>query len=234
MFTTVFSRQRVRHESPDQDRRGPPDPAETPDRRSPLPGTQFSCRKSRSNRRGYTLIELLTVVTVIGILASIVVPSMSNGTSTSLKAAGRILAADLRLASDLSMQYNTQYTVTFNVSTNQYQLTLSGAGNPPPLQNPQAPPGTAAGVYVVSVGQIDGIATDSRGVRLLGAKLKTSGQSVTNISFGSLGGTVPSRTDDTEIWLIYGPNTNPMYLRLTVSALTGQVWMDQPTQYPPS
>ena len=156
---------------------------------------------------------------------------MSAGSSTRLKSAGRILAADLRLASDLAIQYNTQYTVTFNISQNKYQLTLSGSGNPPPLQNPQAPPGTPAGIYVVSVGLIDGVVTDLHGVRLLGAKLKTSGQSVTNISFGSLGGTGPSRTDDTEIWLVDGPDWNPIFVRLTVSALTGQVWMDQPAQY---
>lgn len=176
----------------------------------------------------------MTVVTVIGILASIALPAMSNGSSIGLKSAGRVLASDLRLASDLSVQYGTQYTVTLDLTRNQYQLTLTGPGNPPALQNPQAPPGTPAGTYVVSIGAIDGNSTESQGVRLLGAKLKTSGQSVTNISFGSLGGTGPARTEDTEIWLIYGPTWNPQYLRLTVTAITGQVWMDRPTTYPDS
>ena len=188
--------------------------------------------KKIASRRAYTLVELLMVITVVGILATIVVPAMSSGASVSLKSAGRILASDLRLAADLAIQYSTQYTVTFDVAKNQYQLTLTGPGNPPALQNPQAPPGTAAGIYIVSVGQIDGNGSDLRGVRLLAAKLKTSGQSVTNISFGLLGGTGPALTEDTEIWLTYGATTNPMYLRLTVTAMTGQVWMDQPTKYP--
>jgi len=183
-------------------------------------------------RSGYTLIEMMIVMTVIGILASIVLPAMSNGASIGLKSAGRILASDLRLASDLAVQYGTQYTVTFNLAKNQYQLTLTGPGNPPALQNPQAPPGTPAGTYVVSIGAIDGNSADLNGVRLLGAKLKTSGQTVTDISFGSLGGTGPARTDDTEIWLTYGPNWNPQYLRITVTAVTGQVWMDTPTTFP--
>lgn len=182
----------------------------------------------------YTLIEMMIVMTVIGILASIVLPAIGSGPSVGLMAAGRILASDLRLASDLAVQYGTQYTITFDGAKNQYQLTLTGSGNPPALQNPQAPPGTPAGVYIVSIGQIDGISTDSNGVRLLTAKLKAGGQSVTNISFGSLGGTGPGRTDDTEIWLTCGPNQNPQYLRITVTAITGQVWMDRPTTYPAS
>lgn len=183
---------------------------------------------------GYTLIEMLIVMTVIGILATIVLPAIGNGPSVGLMAAGRILASDLRLASDLAVQYGTQYTVTFDSTKNQYQLTLTGSGNPPALQNPQAPPGTPAGVYIVSIGQIDGNNTDSKGVRLLTAKLKAGGQSVTNISFGPLGGTGPGRTDDTEIWLVYGPSQQPQYLRITVTAITGQVWMDRPTSYPAS
>lgn len=198
------------------------------------PGEHTTIRKSDRSRFGHTLIELLTVITVVGILATVSIPAMSNGASVGLKSAGRVLASDLRLASDLAVQYGTQYTITFDLTKNQYQLALTGPGNPPPLQNPQAPPGTPAGTYIVSVGQIDGNATDLNGVRLLGVKLKTSGQSVTNISLGALGGTGPARTDDTEIWLIYGPTWNPQYLRLTVTAITGQVWADRPTTYPGS
>lgn len=183
-------------------------------------------------RSGHTLIETLTVVTVISILATIAIPAATDGASIGLKAAGRILATDLRLASDLAIQYSTEYTITFDLTKNQYQLALTGPGNPPPLQNPYAPAGTPAGTYIVSIGQIDGNGADSYGVRLLGAKLKTAGTSVTNISLGSLGGTGPARTDDTEIWLIYGPTWKAQYLRLTVTAATGQVWMDQPKTYP--
>lgn len=189
-------------------------------------------RQSPPSRSGHTLIEMLIVMTVIGILATIALPAVSNSSSTSLKSAGRIVASDLRLASDLAVQYGTQYTLTFDLTKNQYQLALTGPGNPPPLQNPYAPSGTPAGTYIVSIGQIDGNSADSNGVRLLGAKLKTGGQSVNNISLGSLGGTGPARTDDTEIWLMNGPTWNPQYLRLTVTAVTGQVWMDQPKTYP--
>lgn len=194
-----------------------------------------SCRsfhRLRPPRTGHSLFEVLIVITVIGILATIALPATSNNQSAALKSAGRILASDLRLASDLSIQYGTQYTVTCDIAKNQYQLALTGPGNPPLPRNPSPGRAATASGYIVSIGQIDGNSRDSHGVRLLGAKLKTGTQSVTNISFGALGGTGPARADDTEVWLIDGPPWNPIYLRLTVAAGTGQVSMDQPTTYP--
>lgn len=197
-------------------------------------GLEMILRFTRFRRSGHTLIEMLMIMTVVGILASIVIPAMSTGSSVGLTAAGRVLASDLRLASDLSIQYSTQYTVTFDVVNNQYRLTLTGPGNPPALQNPYDQAGGATGTYIVPIGQFGGSSATRQGIRLLGANLKTSGQSVGNITFGSLGGTVPARTDDTQIWLISGPTTNPQYVRLTVTAATGQVWMDRPATFPAS
>ncbi len=181
---------------------------------------------------GYTLVEMMIVIVILGILATVAVPAMNNQSTTGLKSAGRVFASDLRLASDLAVQYGTEYTVDFDIARNQYQLRHSGTANPPPLHNPHAPPGTAVGVYVVELGPFGGNGTNPKGLRLLRAELKTSNQSVTNISFGPQGGTGPTRQDDTEIWLCRGSGNALEYLRLTVSAVTGQVWIDQPSAYP--
>lgn len=183
-------------------------------------------------RQGYTLVEMLIVVLIISIVATVAVPAMSSAPAAGLKSAGRVFASDLRLASELAVQYGTEYTVDFDVTRNRYQLRHTGTASPPPLQNPQAPPGTAVGTYLVELGPFGGNGTTLNGLRLKGAELKTSDQSVTNITFGALGGTGPSRTDDTEIWLQRSTGGRSEYLRLTVSAVTGQVWIDQPTTYP--
>ncbi len=183
-------------------------------------------------RTGYTLVEMLIVVTIIGIVATVAIPTMSSAPAAGLKSAGRVFASDLRLASELAVQYGTEYTVDFDVTRNRFQLRHTGTGSPPPLQNPQAPPGTPVGTYLVELGSFGGNSTNPNGLRLKGAELKTSDQSVTNITFGPSGGTGPSRTDDTEIWLQSGTGGQSAFLRLTVSAVTGQVWLDQPTTYP--
>ena len=184
------------------------------------------------SRCGYTLVEMLMVVLIVSIVATVAIPAMSSAPASGLKSAGRVFASDLRLASELAVQYGTEYTVDFDVTRNRYQLRHTGTASPPPLQNPQAPPGTAIGTYLVELGSFGGNGTNPNGVRLKGAELKTSDQSVTNITFGPLGGTGPSRTDDTEIWLQRGTGGQSEYLRLTVSAVTGQVWLDQPATYP--
>ena len=182
--------------------------------------------------RGYTLVEMLMVVVIVGIVATVAIPAMSSAPAAGLKSAGRVFASDLRLASELAVQYGTEYTVDFDVARNRYQLRHTGTASPPPLHNPQAPPGTPVGTYLVELGSFGGNGTNHNGLRLMGAELKTSDQSMTNITFGPLGGTGPSRTDDTEIWLQRGTGKQSEYLRLTVSAVTGQVWLDQPSAYP--
>jgi prepilin-type N-terminal cleavage/methylation domain-containing protein len=188
--------------------------------------------KSAHCCRGYTLVEMLIVIVIVSIVATVAIPAMSSAPAAGLKAAGRVFASDLRLAAELAVQYGTDYSIDFDVARNRYQLRHTGTGSPPALQNPQAPPGTPIGMYLVELGPFGGNGKNLNGLRLIGAELKTSNQSVTNINFGPLGGTVPSRPEDTEIWLQRGTGGQSEYLRLTVSAVTGQVWFDQPTTYP--
>lgn len=193
---------------------------------------QRTRNSSSVSRSGYTLIEVLIVVTILGIVASVAVPAMSSPSFHGLKSTGRVCASDLRLASQLAIQYGTTYTVDLDVSGNRYELRHTGTSNPPALQNPNAAPGSIAGKYVVEVGSFGENGSGTQGVRLIGAELKTSRQSVNNISFGPQGGTGPSRTEDTAIWFCRGTGANRQYLRLSVAAVTGQVWIDQPSTFP--
>src|SRR5262249_4166639 len=98
----------------------------------------------------------------------------------------------------------------------------------PALQNPLAG-NSGSGSYTVNVGSIGMAAGRSNGVRLAGAAQLTSGQSVTDVRFQPLGGTGPLRIQNTVIWLTQGTGSDTRYARLTVSWVTGQVWVDRPS-----
>ena len=69
-------------------------------------------------------------------------------------------------------------------------------------------------------------------VVLAGAALKTSKAAVTDVNFGPSGGTGPSRTQDTVIWLIQGKGNDRRSVLLTVSWLTGNVLVGDVLTFP--
>ena len=70
-------------------------------------------KKRMSNRKGFTLVELLVVVAIIGVLASIAIPRFTDATAT---ANGAKIQADLRSIDSAIMIYKagTAAAVTFD------------------------------------------------------------------------------------------------------------------------
>jgi prepilin-type N-terminal cleavage/methylation domain-containing protein len=64
--------------------------------------------------RGFTLIELVMVIVLIGILAAFVAPNLGNITSTNAGAFSDKLRADIRYAQNLAMTRNARARVYFN------------------------------------------------------------------------------------------------------------------------
>ena len=97
--------------------------------------------------------------------------------------------------------------------------------------NPLAGAGAAAGTYVVDLQRLGTTTVGDNGVRLSGAALKTSRTRVTDVTFGPLGGTGPARNEETVIWLTDSNGISTRYIRLTISWVTGQVWIDPPAMF---
>ena len=74
------------------------------------------------NRRGYTLIEVLITVTIMGLAAAIVVPNMMQGGSLGVQAGARMIIADLLFAQNEAMAQQSTRRVVFDTDNNTYRV----------------------------------------------------------------------------------------------------------------
>ena len=82
------------------------------------------------NRKGFTLIELVMVIVLIGILAVIAAPKLGNITSTNAGAFTDKLRADVRYAQNLAMTRNARTRVNFSTTSYSVLSSPSGTCNP--------------------------------------------------------------------------------------------------------
>jgi prepilin-type N-terminal cleavage/methylation domain-containing protein len=69
--------------------------------------------RPRAARRAYTLIEVLIVVTVLGIAAALVIPSMSQASVLRIQGAIRTLVADIAVAQSDAIAYQKGRAIVF-------------------------------------------------------------------------------------------------------------------------
>ena len=82
----------------------------------------LSHRKPRAFAGGFTLVEILAVIVILGIASAIIVPQMGTRDDMRAAAAARTLVADLIYAQNQAITTGRWVYVKFDVANNKYTL----------------------------------------------------------------------------------------------------------------
>lgn len=82
----------------------------------------MSARDWSGAARAYTLVEVLVVVTILGIAGMLVIPSLSQADVLRIQGAVRTIVSDLTYAQADALAYQEQRAVVFNDRENYYTL----------------------------------------------------------------------------------------------------------------
>lgn len=195
---------------------------------------QTFARQARLNQlaRGFSLMEMMVVLTILGILAALVIPYFETTAVDQLQAGATVLVADIDYARTLAIANGSDYRLTFQPATNRYQLTHSGSNS---LLNalPSSPFKSSTDSATTQTTRLDHLPLGSGELKLLGA-LRASGSPVelTDVTFTSLGSTVA--TEDTLVWLTSGLGAARRYVAVRVSAVSGLATVEPLTATAPT
>ena len=84
-------------------------------------------RKKQSIYNGFTLVEIIVVVVILGIAALIAVPMLSSAADMQVRAAANRLAADMDYAKGLAVTYQKNYSVVFYPASESYDIRETAA-----------------------------------------------------------------------------------------------------------
>ncbi len=194
--------------------------------------------KGRGGRAGYTLVELLIVVSILLVFAGLVIPRSDETGYDQLLSAARVLASDLAYARSLAVANNDQYLVSFSGSGNSYTLQYNGS-NPTLINLPSTPFRSPTDPPSQQIQRLADLPEVTASVKLVAAA-DVSGTlmtAVTNVQFNGLGGT--TRSDPTWIWLASGVGSIRRYLVITINPVTGltfdrDLFRLRPVQFAPA
>jgi prepilin-type N-terminal cleavage/methylation domain-containing protein len=170
-------------------------------------------------RSGFTLLELLIVVSLLTIMAAIALPSAAPSVGVQLASVAEVVAGDLAYGRSLAILNNDTYQFLFDVVHNQYTLEYSGSNSSlatlPP--NPFHASQDSATQFVVRVAQLPHIGPT---VSLYDVQeLTPSPVEATSVQFGPTGAT--TQTPSTVVWLTAGTGTVARYVSVTINPATG-------------
>jgi prepilin-type N-terminal cleavage/methylation domain-containing protein len=160
-------------------------------------------------RLGFTLVEVLVVVMILAILASVVVPVVSDSANAKLRGAATVLARDIQYVQSEALNTGQTLRIEF-IGKTQYRVVDPDGGpggSARVLPHPQSDAPAHGGMFVVDLSDPGPL----RGATITSAKF--GGQSY--LEFGRYGETISGG----EIVI----RTTDRQVRLSVSATTGAV-----------
>ena len=118
-------------------------------------------RAKGRTRGGFTLVEVLVVVAILGIAAGIVVPQMIDSGSLTIQGAARRVVADLLIAQNEAIAHGTTCRVVIDPENNSYTLTKEVGGSYEPLDLPWLQGGAGDVVDFDTNGRFQGVEIES-------------------------------------------------------------------------
>ena len=177
-------------------------------------------RPDPSGRRGFSLLELLLVVALIGILSAAALTRSDPDFTTQLQSAAQTVLNDLDYVRSLAVSNGEPYKLTFDPANNAYYYRHTG-----PTTSLDVLPGSAFHVSSDSGKQLTAnLASLPLGgavVTLAGATNPNgmSAQAATNVEFNALGGTTSLL--ETDLWLSIGAGRSTQYQKISINPVTG-------------
>jgi len=95
-----------------------------------------SCPGSGTSQRGFTLLEVMIVIVIVGVMAAIGIPSFSSWRENqAVRNAAQALLVQLKQARTLAMTENRTVSITFGVDANGSEQYTYDAGSSGPEKN---------------------------------------------------------------------------------------------------
>jgi prepilin-type N-terminal cleavage/methylation domain-containing protein len=110
-----------------------------------------------TRRGGFTLVELLMVITILIIAAAVVIPNIGSAGDAQAMSAARILSADIEVARDMALKTQRPHTVLFSSDLQSYKVVADYAGEAYAMADAIEHPAVEARAFEVTLAERNGM-----------------------------------------------------------------------------